>query len=67
MRDIEISVEGLTCDHCERVVRNAIIGRDKAAEVKVDVASGRVHARTKLERQDVVEAIQAEGYRIRSA
>jgi copper chaperone len=69
MRDmeIEVAVEGMDCQHCERTIRNAILGRDAAAKVEVDLESGRVHAMTRLSEQDVVEAIQAEGYRIRAA
>jgi copper chaperone len=39
---IEFQVEGMSCQHCVTAVTNAIREHDAAAQVRVDLASGRV-------------------------
>lgn len=57
------SVTGMTCGHCVRAVADAVRGVDAAAEVQVDLESGRMHVRGGAASPDqVVQAIAAEGY-----
>jgi copper chaperone len=39
---VEFQVEGMSCQHCVTAVTNAIREHDGAAQVRVDLASGRV-------------------------
>lgn len=56
-------VTGMTCAHCVRAVTDAVRGVDAAADVKVDLAEGRVTVSggTATAAQ-VASAIAAEGY-----
>ena len=39
---VEFQVEGMSCQHCVAAVTSAIREHDDAAQVRVDLASGRV-------------------------
>ncbi len=62
----ELQVKGMSCQHCVKGVTRAIQERDPQAEVLVDLASGRVHARTTLSHEALVQAITDEGYEVTS-
>jgi copper chaperone len=57
-------VKGMTCGHCQRAVTQAIKSLDPAAEVKVDLASGKVEVQTTQPREAVAGAIAEEGYTV---
>ncbi|MBC9207189.1 heavy-metal-associated domain-containing protein [Roseomonas aerophila] len=59
---IELTVRGMDCAHCVRAVTQAIQAGDPAAQVAVDLASGKVRATTSLPRDRVETAIREEGY-----
>ena len=59
----KFEVSGMTCDHCVRAVKEAIHGVDAAAQVEVDLDTGRVTVRDGTATPKLVaEAIEAEGY-----
>jgi copper chaperone len=60
----EIQVQGMSCQHCVKGVTQAIQEQDSQAEVLVDLAKGRVQARTFLSLDEVSRAIDAEGYKV---
>lgn len=60
----EIQVQGMSCQHCVKGVTQAIQEMDPKAEVLVDLAKGRVQARTMLSLDAVSRAIEAEGYQV---
>ena len=60
----EIQVHGMSCQHCVKGVTQAIQEVDPKAEVLVDLAKGRVQARTILSLDEVHRAIEAEGYKV---
>ena len=62
----ELLVKGMSCQHCVKGVTRAIQEQDPQAEVQVDLASGRVHARTTLPHEALVQAITDEGYEVLS-
>lgn len=62
----ELQVKGMSCQHCVKGVTRAIQERDPQAEVAVDLASGRVQARTALPREAVAQAISDEGYEVQA-
>ena len=59
-----LQVQGMSCDHCVRIVTQAVQQVDPAAEVKVDLASGRVDLRSDRPRAELVHAIEEEGYTV---
>jgi len=62
MPPIELKVSGMTCAHCVEAVRQAIVERDPEAVVELDLASGQLHAVTRLSQNQVVAAILEAGY-----
>jgi len=58
------TVTGMTCAHCVRAVTAAVRQRDAAAEVAIDLATGRVEIESAVARADLAEAILEEGYGI---
>ena len=57
-------VQGMTCGHCVRAVTEAVKGVDPAAEVKIDLASGKVDVQSEQDRAALARAIQDEGYTV---
>ena len=57
-------VQGMSCGHCERAVTQAVKALDPAAQVKVDLAAGKVEVQTTQPREAVAQAIAAEGYTV---
>ncbi len=61
---VTLRVEGMTCQHCERAVTQAIQAQDPAATVAIDLAAGTVRAETRLSPAAVAALVAAEGYRV---
>ena len=57
-------VQGMTCGHCERAVTQAVKALDPQAEVKVDLAGGKVAVQTTQPREAIARAIAEEGYAV---
>jgi copper chaperone len=57
-------VQGMTCGHCVKAVTEAVKSVDPAAEVRVDLGSGRVEVDTGRERDAIAAAIREEGYAV---
>lgn len=57
-------VKGMSCGHCVQAVTNAVKAVDPAAEVKVDLASGKVEVQSEQDRAALAKAIQEEGYTV---
>lgn len=57
-------VKGMSCGHCVQAVTNAVKAVDPAAEVKVDLASGKVEVKSEQDRAALAKAIQEEGYTV---
>jgi copper chaperone len=57
-------VQGMSCGHCERAVTQAVKAIDPAAQVKVDLAGGKVEVETSQPREAVAKAIADEGYTV---
>jgi copper chaperone len=60
-------VQGMTCGHCVKAVTEAVRGVDADAEVKVDLATGRVEVRSGSDREQLAQAIRDEGYTVAAA
>jgi copper chaperone len=62
----EFQVEGMSCQHCIAAVTNAVREHDAAAQVQVDLASGRVVVGS-TQSADVLKAAIAEaGYTVKA-
>ena len=57
-------VQGMTCGHCAGAVAQAVKSVDPQAEVKVDLASGKVEVQSDQDRADLAKAIEEEGYQV---
>jgi copper chaperone len=57
-------VQGMSCGHCAGAVTQAIKSVDPQAEVKVDLASGKVEVQSQRDRAALAAAIEEEGYRV---
>jgi len=58
-------VQGMSCGHCERAVTQAVKALDPAAQVKVDLAGGKVEVQTTQPREVIAKAIADEGYTVK--
>jgi copper chaperone len=59
-----LNVEGMSCGHCERAVTEAIKRVDPKAQVKIDLASGRVEVESDVSREAIASAVVEEGYAV---
>ncbi|MEO8250052.1 MAG: cation transporter [Burkholderiales bacterium] len=57
-------VQGMTCGHCERAVKQAVKAVDPKAEVKVDLAANKVEVQSDQPREVIAGAISGEGYTV---
>ena len=57
-------VEDMSCGHCVAAITGAVKAVDPAAEVKVDLASGKVEVQSGQDRAALAKAIQEEGYTV---
>lgn len=61
---MKLSVEGMSCGHCEHSVTQAIQALDAAARVAVDLAAGTVVINGAVDPAQAKAAIEAEGYTV---
>jgi copper chaperone len=61
---IEFQVEGMSCQHCVAAVTNAIREQDAAAQVKVDLSTGRVAVDSAQPADTLKAAIDEAGYTV---
>ena len=57
-----LKVTGMSCGHCVRAITRAVRGLDEMAAVQVDLATGVVRITSRLELEQLLELIRAEGY-----
>jgi copper chaperone len=59
---VEVSVEGMTCAHCQRAVQNAIAALPGVNEVHVDLRANKAIVHGRVEEEALIRAIRNEGY-----
>lgn len=59
---MRLNVEGMTCGHCERAIKQAVAGLGGSAEV--DLGSGTVDVEGADDAAAVRRAIEGEGYKV---
>ena len=61
-KTITFDVKGMTCQGCVNAVTRIVKRADPAAEVKIDLASGRADVVTSLPGDQIAQAIGKGGY-----
>lgn len=63
MNEIELTVSGMSCDHCAKTVQNLLIDERGVTEVSVDLKSGNVVVKgdSKTNRNQLISAINLSG------
>ena len=59
-----LTVEGMTCGHCEKAVTKAILSLDAQAKVLIDRTHNSVQVDSEKNREALAQAIVDEGYRV---
>lgn len=65
MKNITLSVEGMSCSHCVNAVKNAVAALNGVSEVEVDLEGKTVTVDYDAEQvslESIKEAIEDEGY-----
>lgn len=57
-------VQGMSCGHCVGAVTQAVKALDPAADVTVDLGSGKVDVQSQQDRAAIAAAIEEEGYKV---
>jgi copper chaperone len=58
------NVQGMTCGHCANAVTQAVKSVDPAAQVQVDLGSGKVQVQSQRDHAAIAKAIEEEGYKV---
>lgn len=58
------TVTGMTCGHCEKSVKQAILTLDPQAQVTIDRSQNHVEVDSSQAREKIAEAIAEEGYTV---
>jgi copper chaperone len=64
-RDIHLEVKGMTCQGCVNAVTRVVQRRDPTAQVKIDLATGRVDGAGEIDPDALAKAITDAGYEAR--
>lgn len=59
-----LTVQGMTCGHCEKAVTQAIRQLDPQAQVAIDRGQNRVEVDTTQTQEALAQAIREEGYTV---
>lgn len=62
-----MKVSGMSCGHCVRAITRAVQADDPAADVQVDLATGEVRVASRLDLEQLLAVIRAQGYPAESA
>ncbi|WP_374320094.1 heavy-metal-associated domain-containing protein [Aquabacterium sp.] len=62
----QLTVKGMSCQHCVKAVTRAIQDKDPQAGVEVTLPEGKVSVATSLDRNTVAALITEEGYEVLS-
>ncbi len=62
MSTITLNIEGMTCGHCQKAVIEALQGVQGVEQVEVDLESGKAVVQGSADAQQLVAAVEDEGY-----
>lgn len=63
MPEMKLNVEGMTCQHCQKAVKEALERVSGVEAAEVDLASGEARIRGATDAQLLIRAVEEEGYR----
>jgi copper chaperone len=58
------TVTGMTCGHCEKSVKQAVLMLDPTAVVEIDRSHNHVQVDSELPREKIAASIEEEGYSV---
>ncbi|MDP3521673.1 MAG: heavy-metal-associated domain-containing protein [Hydrogenophaga sp.] len=58
------TVTGMTCGHCEKSVKQAVLTLDPQAQIVIDRGQNLVEVDSELPREKIAESIAEEGYAV---
>jgi len=66
MRELELKVQGMTCEHCVRTVKNAVSSIEGVSHVEVYLDRGlvRVQSERDIPVEEIKRAIEEWGYKV---
>jgi len=64
MKIEQLEIEGMSCQHCVRAVREAVAGVAGVARADVEVGRAQIEVNEATRREALTEAIAAAGYRV---
>lgn len=64
---INLQVKGMSCGHCARAVTEAIHEIDPAAQVQIDLPTGRVQVASQADTARLSAAVSEAGYEVIAA
>ena len=66
MKEIELKILGMTCEHCVRIVKNALYSVEGVSEVEVSLheKSARVKAEDHVSFESLRSAVESWGYKV---
>ncbi len=66
MKEIELKILGMTCEHCVRTVKNALYGVEGVSEVDVSLheQSARVKVEDHVSFESLKSAVESWGYKV---
>lgn len=59
---LTLKVEGMTCGHCQKAVKEALESVAGVQEASVDLEQGIAHVQGQADTQALLAAVQEEGY-----
>ncbi len=66
MKELTVRVQGMSCDHCVRTVKNAIKSLEGVSEVDVSLETGivRITATREIPKEEIKRAVEEWGYKV---
>ena len=58
----ELNITGMTCDHCQRAVQNALESVEGVQDATVDLATGTAKVEGSADLTTLIAAVEEEGY-----
>lgn len=58
------TVTGMTCGHCEKSVKQAVLALDPGAQITIDRSHNLVEVESEQPRDTIAAAIEEEGYSV---
>ena len=62
-----LNISGMSCEHCQRAVKEALESVAGTGTAEVDLASGRATVAGDADLQALIAAVEEEGYRAEAA